>query len=69
MYAPGDFDVLALVALDERRIAYLEPEFAAMTIHIRNAAGEGKPGHGKRVRTFADLPFELAFDRWINVEK
>lgn len=35
VYDSGDFDLLALVALDIRQIAYLPPEHAKQTIHIR----------------------------------
>jgi hypothetical protein len=67
IYAPGDFDILALVALDTRQIAYLEPEFASVTIHIRSGEGvkQGRRGGGKKTRTFADHSFDRAFAEWI----
>lgn len=34
-YSVGDFDMLALVALDIRRIAYLPPSMTKQTVHIR----------------------------------
>lgn len=34
-YADGDFDLLALVALDIRRIAYMPPSEVKQTVHIR----------------------------------
>jgi hypothetical protein len=35
VYSATDFDLLALVALDIRRIAYIAPSQTKMTIHIR----------------------------------
>jgi len=52
-YAVGEFDMLALVALDIRRIAYLPPSDAKQTVHIRPP---GAPG-GKQ---FDGYPFARA---------
>lgn len=52
-YQPDAFDLLALVALDSKRIAYLPPSSHRRTIHIRS---EERPG-GK---TFAMFPWESA---------
>lgn len=55
VYAPGEFDLLALVALDIRRIAYLPPSEHKQTVHIRPP---GTPG-GKH---FDDYPFARALE-------
>lgn len=58
VYAAGEFDILALVALDVRRVAYLPPSLLRQTIHIRQpgtTAGNAKPG-----KRFEDYPFEAA---------
>jgi hypothetical protein len=52
-YAVDDFDLLALVALDIRRIAYLPPSEHRQTIHIRPPGSAG----GKQ---FDDYPFTRA---------
>lgn len=53
LYQRDDFDLLALVALDIRRIAYLPPSDQKMTIHIRPP---GAPGG----RQFDHFPFVRA---------
>lgn len=53
-YADDEFELLALVALDIRRIAYLPPSLQRQTVHIRVPGIPGK-GTGKQ---FADFPFE-----------
>lgn len=53
LYRQGDFDLLALVALDIRRIAYLPPSDHKQTIHIRPPGAQG----GKH---FDDFPFARA---------
>ena len=53
IYKDGEFDLLALVALDLRRIAYLTPEHTKQTIHIRPPGTEG----GKH---FEHYPFKFA---------
>ena len=61
VYADGEFDLLALVAIDVRRIAYLPPSQHRQTIAIRahDIAGptwkQGAPG-----RTFDQFPFSVA---------
>lgn len=55
VYATDEFDLLALVALDIRQIAYLPPSEHRQTIHIRPP---GAPG-GKQ---FADYPFARAVE-------
>lgn len=54
-YAVDEFDLLALVALDIRRIAYLPPSAHRQTVHIRPP---GAPG-GKH---FDDYPFRSALE-------
>ena len=59
-YGPTDFDVLALVALDCRKVAYLPASRAKQTIHIRthgDAGPRGPNGGGKRGKTFEMFPF------------
>lgn len=51
VYADGEFDALALVALDLKLIAYLPPEDQKQTVHIRPPGAVG----GKQ---FADYSFE-----------
>lgn len=53
VYAEDEFDLLALVALDIRRIAYLPPSKHRQTVHIRPP---GAPGG----RQFDDFPFTRA---------
>ena len=61
LYSESDFDLLALVALDSRRIAYLPPSFKARTIHIRTHGNSGSPIHGgKTGKTFEQYPFSKA---------
>ena len=52
-YDTDEFDLLALVALDIRRIAYLPPSAHKQTVHIRPPGTAG----GKQ---FDDYPFRLA---------
>lgn len=53
LYRGDEFDLLALVALDVRRIAYLPPSLRAQTVHIR-------PEGVARGKHFADYPFAAA---------
>lgn len=53
VYGKHEYDLLALVALDCGRIAYMPPEMKLQTIHIRP---DGVPG-GKH---FDDYPFSKA---------
>lgn len=61
-YGIDDFDLLALVALDVRRIAYLPPGYQPRTISIRTHEDPGPtPGRGgKTGRIFSDFPFDRA---------
>jgi hypothetical protein len=51
-YDGSEFDLLALVALDVQRIAYLPPELQRQTIHIKPAGAGG--------RQFDHYPFAAA---------
>lgn len=67
LYHPDDFDMLALVALDVRKIAYVEPEFSAMTMGIKvggDVSKDRKYG-GKPMRSFERHSFENAFSKWV----
>lgn len=61
-YAPEEFDLLALIALDVRRIAYLPPSLRLQTIHIRQLDRSGDaPGRGGRSgKVFDDFPLSAA---------
>jgi hypothetical protein len=60
VYAADDFDMLALVALDVRRIAYAPPSELKQTIHIR-------PNDDAKVgKTFAALTFDRALAEVLN---
>lgn len=53
LYADDEFDLLALVGLDIRQVAYVPPSLNRQTIHIRQSAStEGKQ--------FSDYPFARA---------
>lgn len=60
LYEPGAFDVLALVALDIRRVAYMRPIGDAATIHIRQPGVEYKVD--RRGKHFDDYPFSGVAD-------
>ena len=61
VYAAGEFDMLALVALDTKRIAYLPPSEHRQTIHIRTHDNSGPTWkQGSPGRTFAQFPFSRA---------
>lgn len=51
-YGADEFDLLALVALDIKRVAYLPPSQHKQTVHLR------PPGTGGK--QFDDFPFHLA---------
>ena len=55
VYGSDEFDLLALVALDIRRIAYLPPSAHRQTVHIRPPGSHG----GKQ---FEDFPFHSALE-------
>lgn len=59
VYTAEDFDLLALVALDIRRIAYLPPSHTKQTVHIRPPGALG----GKQ---FDHYPFHLAIGEVCN---
>ena len=66
-YADSEFDLLALVALDSRRIAYLAPSKAKQTIHIRPHNDPNPPAcGGKFGKTFGQFPFSLAIREMLN---
>jgi len=59
-YADGEFDVLALVALDCHKIAYLPATGTKQTVHIRthtDPGPRGPNGGGKCGKTFEMFPF------------
>lgn len=61
VYEAGAFDLLALVALDTRQIAYLPPSMQVQTVHIRTHEDSAPPANGgKSGKTFAQFPFEKA---------
>ena len=55
LYGEGEFDVLALVALDIRRIAYMPPSLLKQTVHLRPPHAD--PNTGKH---FEQFPFDRA---------
>lgn len=55
VYGSDEFDLLALVALDIRRIAYLSPSAHRQTVHIRPPGSHGG-------RQFDDFPFRSALE-------
>ena len=58
VYGADEFDLLALVALDCRRIAYLPPSSHRQTVHIRTHDNASAPAHGgKSGKTFEQFPF------------
>lgn len=58
-YSEGDFDLLALVALDTRQIAYMPPSQHRQTVHIR-PDNDNRPGGTKTGKTFAQYSFSIA---------
>lgn len=64
-YGVEEFDVLGLVALDSRQIAYMPIASAPTTVMFRahdNAGPIGPNGGGKPGRVFADYPFTRALE-------
>lgn len=60
-YSRRDFDLLALVATDIRRIAYVPFSDARQTVHIRTHNDKGPSLNGGRSgKVFADFPFAAA---------
>lgn len=67
VYSEGEFDMLALVALDCRRIAYLPPSKVKQTVHIRAHDDASAPAHGgKSGKTFEMFPFVKALREVLN---
>lgn len=67
VYGYDEFDLLALVALDSKQIAYLPPSKMAQTIHIRTHNDSSAPANGgKSGKTFSQYPFSSAFTEVIN---
>ena len=61
VYGQNEFDLLALVALDVRLVAYLPPSQSRQTIHIRAHRDPSPPtSGGKSGRTFERLSFASA---------
>lgn len=61
VYRVGEFDILALVALDSRRIAYLAPSQHKQTVHIRAHDNPGPTwARGAPGKTFGQHPFSSA---------
>lgn len=67
VYANGEFDLLACVALDVRKVAYLPPSKQCQTVHIRTHDDHTPPMHGgKAGKTFAQFPFHAAVREVLN---
>ena len=67
-YQANDFDVLACVALDCRRIAYLPPSMRIQTVHIRTHSNSAPPAHGgKAGKTFEQYSFVAVIDELLGV--
>ena len=67
VYADGEFDLLACVALDVRKVAYLPPSKQCQTVHIRTHDNPDAPAHGgKTGKTFAQYPFSAAMLEVLN---
>ena len=63
VYGSDEFDLLALVALDCRKIAYMPPSLFRQTIHIRAHDNPSAPAHGgKQGKTFSMYPFRPALE-------
>lgn len=54
VYQADAFDMLALVALDIQKIAYMPPSMLLQTVHIRDREGE------RGCKTFAQFTFDKA---------
>jgi len=59
VYAENEFDLLALVAVDVKQIAYLPPSKQRMTVHIR---AEGQYSGTKQGKTFSDYALTAALE-------
>ena len=60
VYGDAEFDLLALVALDSRQIAYLPPSQVLQTVHIR--PDDSRPQSSKTGKKFADFSFTHAIE-------
>lgn len=66
LYSPKEVDLLALVSIDSRRIAYVLPDAARGCITIRanddkySGAGSFSRGYGQAGRTFSEYSLERA---------
>jgi hypothetical protein len=61
VYGDSKFDVLALVALDTKQVAYMPPSKMKQTVHIRSHNDSSAPDHGgKQGKTFSMFPFGRA---------
>ena len=61
IYGKNEFDILALVALDVKKIAYMQMSDLKQTVHIRTYDSDIEPKHGvKAGKTFAMFPFSRA---------
>ena len=65
VYADGEFDLLACVALDARKVAYLPPSKHCQTIHIRSHE-DGSMRGNKTGKTFSQFPFAKAMLEVLN---
>lgn len=59
VYGEGEFDMLALVALDAMKIAYMPPSKCKNTIHIRNSKSRQNKGYIFDQFTFESAVFSL----------
>lgn len=63
VYGDGEFDALALVALDIKRIAYMPQENSKQTVHIRVPDYIPIPGRpGKSGKSFDEFSFGSALE-------
>ena len=66
-YSEGEFDLLALVAIDCKKIAYLAPSNSKQTIHIRPHDNPLPPQHGGNGgKVFSQFPFSSALAEAVN---
>ena len=65
-YAEGEFDLLALVALDSRKVAYLAPSLQRQTVHIRTHDDPTPKRFGKGGKTFQQYTFLASLREVIN---
>ena len=62
-YLSGEFDMLALVALDTKQIAYASPSKQKQTIHVRShrdTGSRGNNGGGRSGKSFSEMTFASA---------